>query len=99
MKAIGTSIMIDSFGRRSTTFAPLANLPVDFLKVDGSLIRKLDRSEPAQRKLRAIVEVARKIGYGVVAECVEEPEILERLRFFGVDYAQGFAVAEPIPAS
>jgi EAL domain-containing protein (putative c-di-GMP-specific phosphodiesterase class I) len=91
--------MIDSFGRRSTTFAPLANLPIDFLKVDGSLIRKLISSEQAQRKLRAIIEVARRVGYGVVAECVEEPEIIERLKFFGVDYAQGFAVAEPVPVS
>jgi EAL domain-containing protein (putative c-di-GMP-specific phosphodiesterase class I) len=99
MKAVGTSIMIDSFARRSTTFAPLANLPVDFLKVDGSLIRKLISSEQAQRKLRAIIEVARRVGYGVVAECVEEEEIIERLKFFGVDYAQGFAVGEPIPAS
>jgi EAL domain-containing protein (putative c-di-GMP-specific phosphodiesterase class I) len=99
MKALGTSIMIDSFARRSTTFAPLANLPIDFLKVDGSLVRKLIGSEQAQRKLRAIIEVARRVGYGVVAECVEDPEIIERLKFFGVDYAQGFAVGEPIPAS
>ena len=96
-KKLGCGLMIDGFGRRSVSFAPLKTLRVDFIKVDGSITRKLLKSESADAKLKAIVRVGEAIGVGVVAECVEEEPVLVRLKALGVGYAQGFGVYRPHP--
>lgn len=95
VKRAGCGIMIDGFGRQSVTFAMLESLMPDFVKVDGSIVRKLLSSPQAQNKLNAVIRVGAAAGFGVVAECVEEPEIIERLKALGVGFAQGFGVARP----
>ena len=97
MKAIGCRLLIDGFGRRSVSFAPLKALRVDYVKVDGVIVRKLASSEIARTKLNAIVRVGDVIGVSVIAECVEQPEALELLRAAGVGYAQGFGIRIPAP--
>jgi EAL domain-containing protein (putative c-di-GMP-specific phosphodiesterase class I) len=97
VKAYGGGVVIDSFCRRAVSFAPFKALRPDFVKVDGSLIRKLISSEAAQTKLQAVVRVAGALGMGVVAECVEEPDLLARLKGLEVGFAQGFGVAKPQP--
>jgi EAL domain-containing protein (putative c-di-GMP-specific phosphodiesterase class I) len=97
MKAIGCGLLIDGFGRRAASFAPLTTLRVDFLKVDGSLTRRLLTSETASNKLKAMVRVSEATGIGVVAECVEEQDILMRVKALGVGYVQGFGVYRPHP--
>jgi EAL domain-containing protein (putative c-di-GMP-specific phosphodiesterase class I) len=96
-KALGCGVLIDGFGRRSVSFAPLKVLRVDFVKVDGSVVRKLPASEAARTKLGAIVRVAEALQVGVVAECVEDKEVLARLRQLGVSHAQGFGIHKPQP--
>ncbi len=97
IKPLGCGVMIDGFGRRSVSFAPLKTLRVDFIKVDGSIIRRILKNEPAQGKLKAILRVGEAIGIGVVAECVEEQDVLLRLKALGVGYVQGFGVYRPHP--
>jgi EAL domain-containing protein (putative c-di-GMP-specific phosphodiesterase class I) len=97
MKRVGCRVAIDGFGQRSVSFAPLKTLRVDFVKVDGSIVRNLLRSTVADQKLKAVVRVGEAIGVGVIAECVEETAILARLRALGVGYAQGFGIARPAP--
>lgn len=97
MKKEGCKVAIDGFGRRSVSFGPLKTLRVDFVKVDGSIVRNLLRSSVAEQKLKAVVRVGETIGVGVIAECVEETEILARLRALNVGYAQGFGIARPAP--
>ena len=97
MKKLGCGVMIDGFGRRSVSFAPLKTLRIDFIKVDGSIIRKILKSETADNKLRAVVRIAEAIGMGVIAECVEEQDILMRVKALGVGYAQGFGIYHPRP--
>ncbi|OGA10358.1 MAG: hypothetical protein A3D95_09285 [Betaproteobacteria bacterium RIFCSPHIGHO2_12_FULL_69_13] len=70
---------------------------MDFVKVDGSIVRKLLTSEVARTKMNAILRVAESIGIGVVAECVEDQDVLVRLKALGVGYAQGFGVYQPQP--
>jgi len=70
---------------------------VDFVKVDGCVTRKLLVSEAADTKLKAVLSVAEMLGVDVVAECVEQPEVLARLRELKVGFAQGFEVAKPQP--
>lgn len=97
MKAVGCGLLIDGFGRRAASFAPLKTLRVDFLKVDGSITRRILTSETANNKLKAMVRVSEATGIGVVAECVEEQDILLRVKALGVGYVQGFGVYRPQP--
>jgi EAL domain-containing protein (putative c-di-GMP-specific phosphodiesterase class I) len=97
VKGEGCKVAIDGFGQRSVSFAPLKTLRVDFIKVDGSIVRNLLRSSVAEVKLKAMVRVGEAIGVGVIAECVEETDILARLKALNVGYAQGFGIARPAP--
>jgi len=97
VKAYGGGLLIDGFCRRAVSFAPFKALRLDYVKVDGSVIRKLMASENAQTKLKAVVRVGEALGIGVVAECVEEQDVLARLKALDVGYAQGFGVYQPQP--
>jgi len=97
VKAYGGGLLIDGFCRRAVSFAPFKALRLDYVKVDGSVIRKLMASENAQTKLKAVVRVGEALGIGVVAECVEEQDVLARLKALEVGYAQGFGVHQPQP--
>lgn len=97
MKAVGCGLLVDGFGRRAASFAPLKGLRLDYIKVDGSIVRKLLTSEAARTKMNAMVRVAEALGIGLVAECVEEQDILLRLKALNVSHAQGFGVYQPHP--
>lgn len=94
-KGIGCGFLIDGFGRRAVSFAPLAKIRADFVKVDGVIVRKLASSEIARSKLRAIVRVGQVVGLEVIGECVEEQIAINLLRSHGADYAQGFGIRVP----
>jgi EAL domain-containing protein (putative c-di-GMP-specific phosphodiesterase class I) len=96
-KALGCGVLIDGFGRRAVSFTPLKVLRVDFVKVDGSVVRKLLTSEIARTKMNAILRVAEALRIGVVAENVEEQDILARLKALNVSHAQGFGIYQPHP--
>ncbi|HYD57196.1 MAG TPA: EAL domain-containing protein [Burkholderiales bacterium] len=97
LRTIGVQTMADGFGRRAASFAPLKALVPRFIKVDGSITRRVLASETAARKLQAVVKVAEALGVEVIAECVEEQDILLRLKALGVGYVQGFGVYRPHP--
>jgi EAL domain-containing protein (putative c-di-GMP-specific phosphodiesterase class I) len=96
-KALGCGVLIDGFGRRAVSFTPLKVLRVDFVKVDGTIVRKLLKSEAARTKINAILRVAEALRIGVVAENVEDEEILARLKALNVSHAQGFGIYQPHP--
>ena len=95
VKSIGCRLLFDGFGRRSVSFEPLKTLRVDYVKVDGVIIRKLASSDVARSKLNAISRVGEVIGVGVIGECVEDENVIALLRNAGVGYAQGFGIAAP----
>ena len=95
--AQGGRVLVDGFGRRSVSFAAIKELRADFVKVDGSIVRKLLASEVARTKMNAILRVGNALNYAVVAEFVEEQDILLRLKALDVPYAQGFGVYQPHP--
>ena len=96
-RRIGCRVVIDSFGRRSVTFNALAALQANFVKIDGSIVRRILTTPSAANKVSAIVRVGSVMHIEVIAECVESQEILDKLRALGVGYAQGFGVALPRP--
>lgn len=93
----GAGLLVDGFGRRSVSFVPLRAIGPDFVKVDGAIVRKVLVSEVARTKLGAVLRVAGLLRYRVIAECVEEADILAKLKAMGVGYAQGFGVHRPEP--
>jgi EAL domain-containing protein (putative c-di-GMP-specific phosphodiesterase class I) len=97
VKAIGCGVLLDGFGRKAVSFQPLKALRADFVKVDGSIVRRLVSVEASRRKMQAIVRVAESLHIGVVAECVEAQDLLVHLKVLGVGYAQGFGVQQPYP--
>jgi EAL domain-containing protein (putative c-di-GMP-specific phosphodiesterase class I) len=96
-KAIGCKLLLDGFGRRSVSFSALKTLGVDYIKVDGVIVRKLGTSEVARSKLSAIARVGEVVGVTVIAECVEDRETISRLVSAGVRHAQGFGIRPPEP--
>ena len=97
LQALGCGIIVDSFGRRSASFAALKPLQADFVKVDGSVVRRLLSHPASEAKLKAILRVGEVIGFRVIAEMVEDQDIHTRLKALGVGYAQGFGIRQPHP--
>ena len=97
VRTVGCGLMLDGFGRQSTSFAAIKALKVDYVKVDGSITRKLLGDATAERKLKAIQDVGNAIGFKLIAEMVEDQDILLRLKALGVAYAQGFGICQPHP--
>src|SRR5438876_6973069 len=79
-RAIGGQLLIDGFGNRAVSFMPVRELAVKFLKADGSVCRKILMSDTARHKLSTMLRVGQAIGYSIVAECVEDQDILLRLK-------------------
>ena len=97
LRAMGCRFALDDFGSGLSSFSYLKNLPVDYLKIDGSFIRDL-RDDPFNRTLVSnINEIGHLLGKQTVAECAEDAETIAILADLGVDYAQGFGVARPQP--
>ena len=94
LKALGCRFALDDFGVGFSSFYQLKQLPVDFLKIDGSFIREVATSDVDQHLVRAIVELAHALNKETIAEFVGDQETVEVLREIGVDYAQGYHIGE-----
>lgn len=96
-KAIGVPMLVDGFGRRSASFASITRFKPLYVKIDGAITRKLLTSEVAKRKMGALLTISRALKLSLVAEFVEDQDVLMRLKALGVGYAQGFGIHEPLP--
>jgi diguanylate cyclase (GGDEF)-like protein/PAS domain S-box-containing protein len=95
LKELGCKFALDDFGTGMSSFNYLKQFPVDYLKIDGSFVRGI-LNDPIDREMvRSINEIGRLTGKQVIAEFAENPEIIEMLRQLGVDYAQGYGIAQP----
>jgi len=93
----GCSIAIDDFGAGMNSFRYLKMLPVDVLKIDRSFVAGVHEGERDAALLRSMVEVGRVLGAVTIAEGVEDDQALANARASGVDIAQGYAIARPVP--
>ena len=97
VRAAGVKVALDDFGAGASSFGYLKALPVDYLKIDGQFIRNLISDPLDEAAVRCFADVARLMGLETVAEFVESPEVLQRLKEMGVDYAQGYLEHCPEP--
>lgn len=95
--ALDVTTALDDFGAGASSFGYLKSLPVDVLKIDGQFISNLITDPLDEAAVRCFVDVAGIIGLKTVAEHVDCPEVLERVRALGVSYAQGFLLHKPEP--
>jgi len=95
LRNIGCSFSLDDFGSGLSSFGYLKTLSVDYLKIDGHFIRHLLEDSINQTIVESIQHIGSNLGLKTVAEYVETPEVLEELKNIGIDYVQGFAIAEP----
>ena len=95
LKRLGVTFAIDDFGSGVSSFGYLRQLPVDYLKIDGGLIRNLEAEEYICTIVDMVNQVARMMGMKTIAEFVENDSILDKLRSLNVDYGQGDCVGMP----
>lgn len=95
LKSIGCRFALDDFGCGLGAFAHLKNLEIDYLKIDGSLIRAITTDPVSFSTVDAINRIGHVMGVTSIAECVENKQTLDKLKEIGIDYAQGFFNHEP----
>jgi EAL domain-containing protein (putative c-di-GMP-specific phosphodiesterase class I) len=95
LKELGCKFALDDFGTGLSSFGYLKHFPVDFLKIDGSFVREILRDPIDREMVRSINEIGHLTGKQTIAEFAENAEIIQMLTSLGVDYAQGYGVAQP----
>ena len=95
LSAVGCRFCIDSFGAGLSSFAFLRKLPVEFLKIDGLLVKDILNDPTDYTMVKAICEISKSLGKQTVAECIESGELLEAVTQIGVDFGQGFHLGHP----
>jgi EAL domain-containing protein (putative c-di-GMP-specific phosphodiesterase class I) len=97
LHGIGCQFALDDFGSGVGSFSNLKNLPLDYLKIDGSFMRNLARDTVNQAMVTAMIKLARTLNFKVIAEQVEDTASVDAARRMGVDYLQGYAIGRPQP--
>jgi diguanylate cyclase (GGDEF)-like protein/PAS domain S-box-containing protein len=97
MKPLGCLFALDDFGSGMSSFAYLAHLRVDFLKIDGGFVMDMANDPIDRAKVEAINHVGHAMGIRTIAKQVEDQDTLDRLRAIRVDQAQGNVIAAAVP--
>jgi diguanylate cyclase (GGDEF)-like protein/PAS domain S-box-containing protein len=95
LKELGCRFALDDFGTGLSSFGYLKHFPVDFLKIDGSFVREILHDPIDREMVRSINEIGHLTGKKTIAEFAENAEIIQMLTSLGVDYAQGYGIAQP----
>ena len=95
LKELGCKFALDDFGTGLSSFGYLKHFPVDFLKIDGSFVREILRDPIDREMVRSINEIGHLTGKQTIAEFAENAEIIQMLTSLGIDYAQGYGIAQP----
>lgn len=95
VKSMGAKIAIDDFGTGYSNFENILKLNVDYIKIDGSLVRGILDNQRHHIVVDTIVSFAHKIGAKTIAEFVSSEEIYDAVKKMGIDYSQGFFTGKP----
>ncbi len=97
LKKMGCKFSLDDFGMGLSSFSYLKQLPVNYLKIDGSFIKDILDDRMDYAIVEAINEIGHVLGLETIAEFVESEEIYYKLKLIGVDYGQGIFIEKPEP--
>ncbi|BCD67919.1 bifunctional diguanylate cyclase/phosphodiesterase [Nitratiruptor sp. YY09-18] len=95
MKELGCQVAIDDFGTGYSNFEHILKLPIDYIKIDGSLIKNITTNKDAELIVSTIVDFAKKKHIKTVSEFVSSEEIYNKVKELGVDFAQGYYFSPP----
>ncbi len=95
LRGLGVRVALDDFGTGYSSLSYLANLPIDTLKIDRSFLFGIHAHDRRFSVLKAIVDLAHKLGILIVAEGIEDLNQLKTVRDAGCDEVQGFLFAKP----
>ena len=95
IKDLGCRVAIDDFGTGYSNFTHLIHLNVDYLKIDGSIIKNILKDKNAEIVAITLVDFAKQLGIETIAEFVDSEEILKKVTEIGIDYSQGFLPGKP----
>lgn len=98
LKRLGIQISLDDFGTGYSSLAYLSQLPLDHLKIDRSFIADISRFPHAVTVIKSIIALARTLGIRVIAEGVEDSDVLTLLAAEGCEGYQGYHFSKPLPA-
>ncbi|MDH5435958.1 MAG: EAL domain-containing protein [Gammaproteobacteria bacterium] len=96
IKSMGCRFALDDFGTGFSSFSHLKILPVDSVKIDGMFVKAMAHDPIDHAMVKSVNDIAHCLGHVTIAEYVENISTLKLLRDCGVDYVQGFVIAEPL---
>src|SRR3990167_5222768 len=96
LQRVGCTFSIDDFGTGFSSYEYLKRLPVDYVKIDGSFVKEIERSPSDHAMVKSINEIAHVLGRKTIAEYVETASIRECLAAMGIDFVQGYGVEMPL---
>jgi FOG: EAL domain len=98
LRELGVRLAIDDFGTGYSSLSYLRDLPIDVLKIDRAFVAALEEGSDAPAVVRSIIHLAGTLGMTTVAEGIERPAQVARLRSLGAQYGQGFYFGEALTA-
>jgi diguanylate cyclase (GGDEF)-like protein len=99
LKSIGISLALDDFGTGYSSLRSLTAFPFNKIKIDKTFVANLSKRQDASAIIASVVTLARGLGMSITAEGVETTEQFVHLRSLGVNFAQGYLLGRPMPAS
>lgn len=96
-KNLGMEIALDDFGVGQSTFSFLKTFPIDTIKLDRELLRKVEVDKKTLAVISALINLAHNLSIDVVVEGVENQEQFKLLKDLQCDYMQGFAICKALP--
>ena len=97
LKDLGCSIALDDFGSGMSSLSYLKNLPIDYLKIDGSFVKNIASDRIDYATVECFNSISQIMNIKTVAEFVENDEILQKIQTIGINYAQGYGIEKPQP--
>lgn len=95
IKDIGCKVAIDDFGTGYSNFEYLVKIDADFVKIDGSIIKRILEDENSLEIVKSIIQFCKKMNIKIIAEFVSNIELQEKVKELGITYSQGFYLGEP----
>jgi EAL domain-containing protein (putative c-di-GMP-specific phosphodiesterase class I) len=95
VKSLGVKIAIDDFGTGFSNYENILNLNIDYIKIDGSLIKKIDE-DIYMNLIKSIVQFSKQQNIKIVAEFVSDLKILRYVKNLNIDYSQGYHIGKPM---
>lgn len=97
VKSYGVKVAIDDFGSGYSNFSEIIALDIDYLKIDGSLVKRVVDDEEYEHIIAAIIKLGHSLDLTIIAEFVENEAIALKLESMGVDMLQGYFISKPTP--